>query len=101
MSKPKYVTETIRLTPEKAKRIAARATQLGLTMEEFAVYAVIRYLDDRTPMPEELREQFSGSAILGDKVRERSERQAARARRDASHGPITGEMKCRCSARSL
>lgn len=50
MSKPKYVTETIRFRPEQAKRVAARATQLGLSMEEFAVYALVRYLDDRTPL---------------------------------------------------
>jgi hypothetical protein len=44
------IVEEIRLTASQHKALAFRAQQLGVTVEEFASYALLRYIDERTPL---------------------------------------------------
>jgi len=47
---PSHITETITIPMGLSINADVRAKQLGLSLSEFALYAAIRYMDDRTPM---------------------------------------------------
>lgn len=47
MARTKYITEEIRLPGVLAQLVTIRAARIGLTMEQFIEYTLVRYLDDQ------------------------------------------------------